>query len=369
MTASGDGAPLGTGCPTRPPCAGPDALVAMLYCAAACLAALHFVLACVFVLCAMMCSVVLCGKLHPAGSQSKAPHTTRRAHLFLEQHTYVCLRPSVPSSPAGPAPLLLQLAHIQWQLQQAGLPFTRAHTRAAFVAALLLENCLPARVVAGARAVARRHRPRQPAVQARKPVEQQRLRRRGRRRRSQRHRHKPPPLPRQPPRSQPVPPAETPATAAATRTGPATDMQIFVKTPTGRTITLDVAASDTIGAVKLQVQDRERVPPDEQRLLRAKGEQLADSRTLADCNIQSEGTLFLALRLRGGGKKKARSERSAPASPLPDVEPASPSSAPPRHKAKTNTPSPAHPNTPDAEQPHDREPSLCLTPPPTQRPR
>ena len=51
-------------------------------------------------------------------------------------------------------------------------------------------------------------------------------------------------------------------------------MQNFVKTPTGRTITLDVAAVDTIAAVKLQVQDKEHIPPEEQRLIRA-GEQLA----------------------------------------------------------------------------------------------
>ena len=78
-------------------------------------------------------------------------------------------------------------------------------------------------------------------------------------------------------------------------------MQIFLKTIHGNTITLqiDSTTKNTIKHVKEIIQEKEGIPPAEQRLLYI-GKQLEDNRTLDTYDIQSEATLQLALRLCGG---------------------------------------------------------------------
>ena len=83
------------------------------------------------------------------------------------------------------------------------------------------------------------------------------------------------------------------------------DMQVFVKTLMGKTITLDVKASDTIYNVKNQIEEKEGIAPDDQRLTIA-GRDLEDGKRIIDYNIQNEELVYLMCRMRGGMNAKER---------------------------------------------------------------
>ena len=79
-------------------------------------------------------------------------------------------------------------------------------------------------------------------------------------------------------------------------------MQIFVRTLSGKTTVLDVQPSDSIDIVKHKFQEKEGIPPNQQRLI-YEGKQLEDTHTLADCNVPMDGTLHLVLRIRCGAQQ------------------------------------------------------------------
>jgi len=76
-------------------------------------------------------------------------------------------------------------------------------------------------------------------------------------------------------------------------------MQLFVKTLTGKTVSIEVEEGESIEDLKAKIAEKEGIPPEQQRLIFG-GQQLQDAKTIDDYNIGDDATLHLVLRLRGG---------------------------------------------------------------------
>lgn len=93
-----------------------------------------------------------------------------------------------------------------------------------------------------------------------------------------------------------APPRAALSTALAMPRG---GMQLFVKTLTGKTVSIEVEEGESIEDVKAKIAEKEGIPPEQQRLIFG-GQQLQDSKTLDDYDVGDDATLHLVLRLRGG---------------------------------------------------------------------
>jgi len=102
----------------------------------------------------------------------------------------------------------------------------------------------------------------------------------------------------------PVPPSRHPTALVSCRGGDggeggAPPVQLFVKTLTGKTVSIEVEAGEAIEDVKARIAEKEGIPPEQQRLIFG-GQQLQDGKTIDDYDLGDDATLHLVLRLRGG---------------------------------------------------------------------